>query len=55
MTSGEQPLRYITIAGYGMVIVVNTAKTQDPAISMIILGLHYYSQSKIFKLGHQIL
>ena len=43
-------IHFITKAGDAMATVVNTSKTEGPATAMVILGLHYCSQTKICKL-----
>ena len=42
---------FITKAGDTMATVVNTSKTEGPATAMVILGLHYCSQTKICNLN----
>ena len=43
-------IHFITKAGDTMATVVNTSRTEGPATAMVILGLHYCSQTKICKL-----
>ena len=39
-------IHFITRAGNTMATVVNISKTEGPATAMVILGLHYCSQTK---------
>ena len=48
--TAKKLIEYITDTGSNLLTLVNTAKTEGPSPSLVILGLHYCSRSKVCRL-----